>query len=375
MPVPTEVVWKCKPHTLAKHKILEGYLKAWYPIFMQAPWCTSVTYAEGFAGAGVYENGRPGSPVIAAEVFLRRRHFLAGKIMNMILVEADKRRLERLKHEMGAALNRDRNPPATLKVRYEEGDCSDKLLPSLARAGALQAPIFAFLDSFGGADVPLALARAIAKQPSSEVLVTFGTNFLTRFGTQGRYQQSGDQVFGSPAWRQVHQFPAEEKKAFLVSTYRKSLKTAGFAFVVSFEMIDDTGSDLHLVFGTSNRKGLEKMKDAMWQVDPVRGVHYRDPRDQNQMVLDFDLHPHLEPLSHALLGELSHGERTVAQLQDYALLETVYRGPHASAAIRKMLSQGLIKRHPPAGQLTKTTSLCLTAVGRQQLLDPQPGLF
>jgi three-Cys-motif partner protein len=375
MPVPTDVIWECKPHTLAKHKILQRYLEAWYPIFMQESWCTSATYAEGFAGSGVYKDGHPGSPVIAADVFLERRHLLAGKTINMVLVDADKRRLQRLRYEMGIALNRNGNPPAELKVCYEEGECADKLLDTLARAGALQAPIFAFLDSFGGPDIPLALARAIAKQPSSEVLVTFGTNFLTRFGTGQRYQQSGDEVFGSPCWQRVHHLPANKKKEFLVSTYRDSLKTAGFPFVVSFEMIDDTGSDLHLVFGTTNRRGLEKMKDAMWQVDPVHGVHYRDPRDPNQMALEFNLHPHLEPLIHALLRELTRLDCTLAQLQDHALLETIYRGPHATSALRSMLGQGLVERRPDVGQLTRNTSIRVTAAGRQCLEGPDLRLF
>jgi hypothetical protein len=60
-------------------------------------------------------------------------------------------------------------------------------------------------------------------------------------------------------------------------------------------MIDDTGSDLYLIDGTRNRRGLEKMKEAMWKVDPVQGVHYRDPRNPNQGTLDFNV-LHLEPL-------------------------------------------------------------------------------
>jgi three-Cys-motif partner protein len=376
MAVPTQVVWPCKPHTVAKHRILQRYLEAWYPIFMQESWCTSITYAEGFAGSGIYTNREPGSPVIAADVFLARRNFLDIKTVNMVLVEADRRRLDRLKQEMTTAVNRDGTPPAGLLVNYAEGECGTKLLPALARAGALRAPIFAFLDSFGGPDVPLQLVRTIARQPSGEVLVTFGTSFLTRFGTRDQHQESGDEVFGGTSWRRVHQLPAREKKAFLVSTFRNSLNMAGFAYVVSFEMIDDTGSDLHLVFGTRNRKGLEKMKDAMWQVDPVNGVHYRDPRDPDQIMLDFDLSPHLEPLSRALLNMLASGERTLADLQEHAVLETVYRGPHATAAVRTMLAQGLVERHPPGtGQLTRRTRVRLTAAGRQRLTDPAQTLF
>src|SRR5262249_2504856 len=125
---------------------------------MQASWCPSVTYAEGFAGAGVYANGHPGSPVIAAEGFLRRSQLLAGKTLTMVLVEDDRRRIERLKQEMAAAVSAHDPVPPGFRVRYEQGECGGKLIPALITAGALQAPVFAFLDSFGGPDVPLALA-------------------------------------------------------------------------------------------------------------------------------------------------------------------------------------------------------------------------
>src|SRR5581483_2209750 len=374
MAVPTGVVWECKPHTAAKHRILEKYLQAWYPIMMQAAKVTSVTYAEGFAGAGVYKNGEAGSPVKAARVFLARPHFLQAKTLRMVLVEADGKRLGRLKQEMASALGEGRHARG-LQVHYAEGKCAATLLPAMSTAGAPDGPVFAFLDGFGGPDVPLALARSIAARRSGEVLVTFGTSFLTRFGTKEIHQAAGDEAFGGTEWRRVHQLPAGEKKAFLVTAYRDSLKKAGFSHVVSFEMIDDTGSDLHLVFGTSSIRGVEKMKDAMWGVDPVSGVRYRDPRDPDQLELDIVLNPHVEPLTRALLSELASGERTVAQLRDHALLETVYRAPHATTALKSMLSAGLIDRSPAFGQLAGTTRIRITPAGRERLAAPELTLF
>jgi hypothetical protein len=113
------------------------------------------------------------------------------------------------------------------------------------------------------------------------------------------------------------------------------------------------------------------MKDAMWAVDPVQGVHYRDPRDPSQMMLDFDLHPNFESLRRALLAQLLHGEHTLAQLQDYAVRETIYRGPHVTRALPQMITDQLAERHPPAGQLTKQTRIRMTVRGREYLATEQ----
>jgi hypothetical protein len=189
--------------------------------------------------------------------------------------------------------------------------------------------------------------------------VTFGTNFFVRFCEVEGHRESGDRVFGGQQWRQVAGLAPREKKPFLVATYRQSLRQAGFRFVVSFEMLDEQGHDLHLVFGTAHRAGVEKMKNAMWAVDPVGGVRFRDPSDPEQGLLDFALAADLGPLTRSLLAVLGRGPRTLAELKDHAVVETVYRPPHARKVAQKLLRQGAVERGPVRGQLTDATLIRL----------------
>ena len=94
-----------------------------------------------------------------------------------------------------------------------------------------------------------------------------------------------------------------------------------------------------------------------------------DPRVPDQAAFEFDLHPYLEPLSLEILRVLGDEERTVAQLQEHALLETVYRPPHAISAIKAMLNDGLVERLPPTRQVTRATRVRATRSGRQRLAD------
>ena len=97
MPCTVGVLWNADPHTLAKHRLLENYLSAWLPTLLQGGF-RGVTYAEGFAGPGIYEGGEPGSPVIALRTFLDQRALLAaGRSADMVLVEQDGRRLAELR--------------------------------------------------------------------------------------------------------------------------------------------------------------------------------------------------------------------------------------------------------------------------------------
>lgn len=311
------------------------------------------------------QDGEPESPIIALNTFLKQRGHLRGCDANVVLIEEDPRRLERLQQEVRVTLNEAAPIPPALKVHQERGDHVNLLVPILEELGAMHAPVFTFLDSFGGPDVPLETARAIAAAPAGEVLVTFGTSYLIRFENVEDHREQGDKVFGNTAWQDVNDLPSDQKKPFLVDSYRQSLNSAGFTDVISSEMLDDAGHDLHLVFGTKGRRGLEVMKDVMWKIDPAQGVRFRDPRDPDQIGFDFALGPDFGLLRKALLGQVADGECTLAQLRDYALFETVYRPQHVGTLVRQLLKDGHLQR-ASSGQLRGDSVLQLPARPAQQ---------
>ncbi len=65
--------WKLEPHTAAKHEILRQYLNAWFPILGSQH--ERVVFLDGFAGPGIYEDGEPGSPIIALRTLLEHAFF------------------------------------------------------------------------------------------------------------------------------------------------------------------------------------------------------------------------------------------------------------------------------------------------------------
>src|SRR5438093_5370175 len=61
--------WERFPSAL-KHQIVAGYLTEAFPVLLQH-FKTDIVYADLFAGAGRYEDGRPGSPLIAADLAVK----------------------------------------------------------------------------------------------------------------------------------------------------------------------------------------------------------------------------------------------------------------------------------------------------------------
>ncbi|MFH9712791.1 hypothetical protein ACH4MW_36130 [Streptomyces luteogriseus] len=117
-------------------------------------------------------------------------------------------------------------------------------------------------------------------------------------------------------------------------------------------MVDAGNRKLYLISGTQHLLGLEKMKDAVWKVDPSHGVRYRDPRDTQQQMLDLVFEPDTAPLQRILHGFISETPdgRTIPELKRYALLETVYRPAQVIEAVRQLREAGAVTTEPRAIQ-------------------------
>lgn len=347
MAVPKEAVWERDPHTAAKHDLLKRYLEAWAPILLSRH--DVITYAEGFAGAGIYKGGEPGSPVIAYDVFARALDRFP-KHMRMILMEEDRRRVQELERQIAEAQARHTGGiTSRLTCDIHQGDFHPALLRELRSTGALGKPLFVLLDSFGGPDIPYSLLQELGRLPGTEVMVTFEPGFLTRFAEKhDGHRKSGDDAFGSSDWQAVFQQLPQQKFAFLREQYRDTLHRAGFSHTLYFEMVDEGSRKLYLIFGTRHERGLEKMKDAMWKVDTSYGVRYRDPKDTQQQTLELEFEPDTAPLRRILhdFVAASPSGRTVPELQRYTLLETVYRPAQVITLVRQMRDDGTLTSEP-----------------------------
>ncbi|MDO5697503.1 MAG: three-Cys-motif partner protein TcmP [Dermatophilus congolensis] len=336
--------WLKKPHTDAKHRIFRAYLDKWYPILLSDNGYPSVTYAEGFAGPGIYKDGSPGSPVIALQALLETPELIGtSKTTRFVFVDDDPRCTKLLKQELRRRYPNRPRPLDLMPVSVVDGTCADAFEPALEAVGAWHQPILAIFDSWGNVPVPHRLMRRLAQNPSSEIIATFMPQYFLRFVE--KLGPHVDSVFGHDTkWREVADLESGQKARFLLARYRDMMRSAGFQFLLDFELVPDVGDSLYLVFGTNHRRGLEKMKESVWQVDKLKGVGFRDPKDEVGDLL-FDLEkPILEPLQRLLKDALCVGGRVrVESLREYALFQTVYREQHVIPALAKMRESGIIE--------------------------------
>jgi hypothetical protein len=159
-----------------------------------------------------------------------------------------------------------------------------------------------------------------------------------------------------------------------VEAYRETFRLAGFDHNLGFVMLDELGHEMWLLFATSNVRGVEKMKDAMWAVDPMYGVRYRDPRDPDQMLLDIETVPDDAPLARMVSERLAAGPQTLDELRDWANLGTVYKQSQVLGAVRSLLKMGGVIRSS-TGRLEGGTTLTLGGEPKSSNEGEQGELF
>lgn len=317
MAKPTGVLWDRGEHTAAKHKILRRYLDAWLPIMSrQAP---RLILIDGFAGPGRYIGGEDGSPIIMLKSFLEHRDRATIERAELVFffVESHAGRAHHLEQEV----DRLRPLPPNASAYVIHGEFADVMERALEGANSL-APSFAFLDPFGFEGNKLTLTSRILGFPKCEALIYFPTPFLVRFVGHKDTEGAFATLYGGRQWEAAIPLRGEERRQMLHDLFQNALGEHA-SYVRSFEIVSADNNGYHLFFASSHRLGLEKMKEAMWSVDPQGGVRFRDSTARDQLVL-FEAEPDYSALREALRLRFAGNPFSLAQAEDFTLFSTAF---------------------------------------------------
>ena len=208
-------------------------------------------------------------------------------------------------------------------------------------------PTFAFVDPFGWTGTPFTLLSEILRHPSCEVLVNFMYEEINRFLTHPDQPANFDAFFGTPDWKGCVNQPPDQRNRCLRDLYVQQLREiAGAPYVRSFEMRNDAGvTDYYLFYATKSLKGLQKMKEAMWKVDPSGDFRFSDATDPDQLVMFGE--PAVDVLRAQILAAFSGRETTVQEVEEFVLTKTAFRETHYKRQVLAQPWNACRRRHWP----------------------------
>lgn len=169
-----------------------------------------------------------------------------------------------------------------------------------------------------------------------------------------------DELFGTHRWREILEVrDPEDRKNRLLSLYQHQLAdVARLSHVRSFEMIDHGNrTEYFLVFGTNHKDGLSRMKEAMWEADPIQGQGFSDRTATGQITL-LEPSPDLMRLREALQSRFrGQGWVNIDDVEDFVLVDTPYceRRQLKRATLTPMEREDLIEVLRPSDKGRKGT--------------------
>ncbi|SDL33849.1 three-Cys-motif partner protein [Nocardioides sp. YR527] len=329
-PLPTR--WDRPAHTKAKHDILVKYLQAWYGIFGSSAYVDKVGVLDGFAGPGAYSKGEFGSPVLALEALIEHNHFARwdGTKFIFLFNEQDPERFDSLKQVVDEDLPHRWDPwPKNVKVHaHNENftDLAEGLLGEI-KPGHSLIPLFAFIDPFGYRDSSMDLIRRLLQYDKAELFIYFDFNSVNRFAGKGQAVDARfEELFGCNEFLKAPP-RGPERGQFLHDLYEDQLKkVCSFAHVRSFAMVNKTGHiGNYLFFCTRNLDAFDRMKYAMWSLDPTGDYRFEDRLADQQVLFDhLDTHPLQDELAQHFAGQTVD----IDVIRTYVIAETPYYSGH-----------------------------------------------
>jgi three-Cys-motif partner protein len=330
-------IWPILPHTTAKHTILRTYLDAWFPIMSRYP---RVVFLDGFAGPGRYENGEPGSPIVALESAMTHKAKLS-KELAFLFVEERNDRADHLAKEIEKL-----KCPSNFKTEVKCGVFAPTLrtiLDDLAKRDLKLAPTFAMIDPFGFAGIPYDLMKRLLENPSCELFVSFMVDSINRWlrHPDKEIRTHIHEAFGSDEpFRLIEE--AGDRVMALTELYRERLGTIA-RFVRSFELRDKNDRVVyHLFFASKNSRGHHKMKEAMWKVDPLGDFSFSDATNPQQLV--FFQSSYQEVLKAGLRRQFANAKNIlINKVEAHVIDNTAFLPKHMREVLPLLEEEGRIR--------------------------------
>jgi three-Cys-motif partner protein len=276
--VPDDILWNCVPKTKAKLEIVSAYLGAWFGILATKSF-KHVIYIDGFCGPGKYKTGEDGSPVIAARLASATAQRYAGFKASLIFIDTDERALAHLR-----TLEAIKKQHPNVEIKIMQGEFTSKVEEIVSYLKLYPgSPTFSFIDPFGFGHSPLEKIRQLMHNAHSELFVNFWCGYMNRFKEHENEEITAKikAMIGADELSSI--IDADDSIDAFCTAFEAQLSRVG-RYTLKFMMRDEKHiRDNAFFFCGRNAKGFEKIKQAMWKIDPEDGNSYSSHREAQQI--------------------------------------------------------------------------------------------
>lgn len=347
-----EQIWECRPRTKAKLELLTHYLSAWFGILARNGF-RHVFYVDGFCGPGKYLGGEDGSPVIASRLANSTAQKYPGFKATLIFVDSEPKAIEHLN-----TLTAIKRHHSNIRIDVKQGAFAEEVDGIVSElVGKPNSPVFSFIDPFGFSHSPFESLQLLMKNRRSEIFVNLWCGFMNRFKEHSDDQitQNIKDMVGEKDLGAIIQ--SDDPIETICLAFENNLRAIG-GYTLKFMMRDEGNiRDNAFVFCGKHARGFQKIKEAMWKVDPIHGSSFSAHSSGGAIQEDmFATGPQTQALFGLIQGEFGgRSGVSVEEIFDWVIKKTDSFLPrHARIELEMLHEKGAItKIHDPTGKKRK----------------------
>lgn len=267
------------PHSQAKLALYQNYLLHYLRVLGLTPFVNKINLFDIYCGIGVYKDGNVGSPVITNKCIKETNEIIRqlGKQLKPITVninDFEKHKIDNVE----AILNADKIENCTYDFFNKDADEMLDIASTKVNSYQSTERSLVFIDPYGYSQIHSEKIYNLIKNEHTEIILFLPVMQMYRFK---------DIAINDP-----NRACYEDLRKFIFSFFPANHKILGDSIENVFEFIKEIkvalsfnnkfytcshyiergkGNYYALFFITSNIYGLDKMVEAKWQLDPIKG--------------------------------------------------------------------------------------------------------
>ena len=268
-----------KPQTTYKIKYISAYVEKWLFVVCNVPENKNINFIDCMCNAGIYSDGDYGTGIRVLEFYNDFAVNHPDKEFNLILNDLN---IDRLRIIKEIATNYVGIKAANIRVSFFNKDVNDFLMEdkyfnSIFNCFPNRSANLVFVDPYNFCTVKLSILSNFLSGKYCELLFNvFTSDFVRNQDTSKmvKYCQEEDITV--------------KTKTEMIDLTKNRLKVGNIKHSFSYEFKTTTNNEIYqIMFFTPNIRGLEKLKEALWETFNGKEFHRNEKENDVEQISIF----------------------------------------------------------------------------------------
>lgn len=336
------------PHTQAKLDLYKNYLLHYLKVLGLTPYCSAISLFDIFCGMGIYKDGNVGSPLITNQCIKDTNEIIKAldkplKPISVYINDYEEEKVDNVQKLIGA----DRVENCEYEFYNKDADEMLEIVAQRVNNMSNSERSLVFIDPYGYSYIDRERIYNLIKNEHTEILLFLPIMQMYRFADialsvreRTCYENLRKFIFSFfPSNHRIYSDKIDNIFDF-IHEIKVGLSFNDKFYTCSHYIEREKNNYYALFFITSNLYGLDKMVEAKWKLDPIKGKGFTQRKMPTLFDSEFqeiDYKSQLEFLKKVIIDFIQKN-KIIGSTDIYKLsLQHEFRPTHAKSVMDELI--------------------------------------